>query len=264
MTALHDATIWITGASSGIGEALALDAGRRGARLVLSARRESELERVRAACAAPSKVALLPLDLMDFDAADAAARAERRFGPIDVLVNNAGKSQRSLLVDTSMDVYRQLMELDYFAPVALTRALVPSMRARKTGHVVMISSIAGRIGAPLRTGYSAAKHALAGFTEAARAELWRDGLRFTTVFPGYVQTGISANALSGDGSLFGVTDRNIAGGIAAADCAASIWRAVEAGDEEVFMGGKEVAYERLKRYLPGLFSFALKRSNVNR
>jgi len=264
MTSLNNATIWITGASSGIGEALALDAARRGARLVLSARRSDELARVRAACPDPGKVAVLPLDLMHFDAADAVAGAERCFGPVDVLVNNAGKSQRSLLVDTSMEVYRQLMELDYFAPVALTRALVPSMRARNTGHVVMISSIAGRIGAPLRTGYSAAKHALAGFTEAARAELWRDGLRFTTVFPGYVRTGISANALSGDGSLFGVTDRNIAGGLAAADCAASIWRAVEAGSEEVFMGGKEVAYERLKRYLPGLFSFALKRSNVNR
>jgi len=264
MTLLKNSTIWITGASSGIGEALALDAAKRGAKLVLSARRVGELERVRAACPDPSKVALLPLDLMAFDAAEAVAMAESFFGPIDVLVNNAGKSQRSLLVDTSMEVYRALLELDFFAPVALTRALVPSMRARKAGHIVMISSIAGRIGAPLRTGYSAAKHALAGFTEAARAELWRDGLRFTTVFPGYVRTNIALNALSGDGRLHGVTDKNIAGGIEAADCADLIWSAVEDGEEEVFMGGKEVAYERLKRYLPGLFSFALKRSNANR
>lgn len=207
---------------------------------------------------------LLPLDLMAFDAEAAVASATTAFGRIDVLVNNAGRSQRSLLVDTSMDVYRQLMELDYFAPVALTRALVPQMRARRAGQVVMISSIAGRIGAPLRTGYSAAKHALAGFTEAARAELWRDGLRFTTVYPGYVRTAIAQNAWNGDGSRYGVTDRNIAAGLDPAACAAAIWRAVEAGDEEVYMGGKEVLYERLKRYAPALFSYALKRSNANR
>lgn len=200
MTRLADATIWITGASSGIGEALAMDAARRGAKLVLTARRVEELERVRAACPDPARVVLLPLDLMAFDAEAAVASATTAFGRIDVLVNNAGRSQRSLLVDTSMDVYRQLMELDYFAPVALTRALVPQMRARRAGQVVMISSIAGRIGAPLRTGYSAAKHALAGFTEAARAELWRDGLRFTTVYPGYVRTAIAQNAWNGDGS----------------------------------------------------------------
>lgn len=264
MTTLADATIWITGASSGIGEALTLDAARRGARLVLSARRVAELERVRAVCPEPSKVALLPLDLMAFDAEAAVAAATACFGRVDVLVNNAGRSQRSLLVDTSMDVYRQLMELDYFAPVALTRALVPQMRARGAGQVVMISSIAGRIGAPLRTGYSAAKHALAGFTEAARAELWRDGLRFTTVYPGYVRTAISQNAWNGDGSAHGITDRNIAAGLAPEACAAAIWRAVEAGEEEVFMGGREVFYERLKRWAPAVFSYALKRTNANR
>ena len=146
-----------------------------------------------------------------------------------------------------------------FAPVALTRALVPGMRARKRGHIVMISSIAGRIGAPERTGYSAAKFALAGFTEAARAELWRDGLKFTAVYPGYVQTQISMNAVKGDGRANGVTDHNIAGGISAEDCADAIWDAVETDEEEVMMGGKEVFYERFKRYAPQLFSFALKR-----
>ncbi len=259
MTQLRDTTVWITGASSGIGEALALKAAESGARLVLSARREGELQRVRAACPDPARVAVLPLDLLAFDGADAVARAESCFGPIDVLVNNAGISQRSRLVDTSMEVYRQLMELDFFAPVALTRALVPGMRQRKRGHIVMISSIAGRIGAPARTGYSAAKFALAGFTEAARAELWRDGLKFTTVYPGYVKTQISMNAVKGDGRANGVTDHDIAGGIGAEACADAIWDAVETDQEEVMMGGKEVFYERFKRYAPQLFSFALKR-----
>jgi short-subunit dehydrogenase len=260
MTQLNDKTLWITGASSGIGEALALLASRQGAKLVLSARRATELERVRAACADLSRVAVLPIDLTDFDAEAAVRQAEHFFGPIDILVNNAGWSQRSLLVDTGMDVFRKLMELDYFAPVALTRALLPSMRARKTGHIVMISSVAGKIGAPLRTGYCAAKHALTGFTEAARAELWRDGLKFTTIYPGFVRTPISVNALAGDGSHHGVMDTTTSGGLSPEQCAAAIWKAVETDREEAFMGGKEVTYVRLKRYLPGLFSYALKRA----
>jgi short-subunit dehydrogenase len=260
MTQLAGKVVWITGASSGIGEALSLLASTRGARLVLSARRTAELERVRAACADPAQVAVLPLDLTDFDAEAALRQAEAFFGPVDILVNNAGWSQRSLLVDTGMDVFRKLMELDYFAPVALTRALLPSMRARKAGHIVMISSVAGKIGAPLRTGYCAAKHALTGFTEAARAELWRDGLRFTTIYPGFVRTPISLNALAGDGSSHGVMDVTTSGGLSPQQCAEAIWKAVAADREEAFMGGKEVGYVRLKRYLPGLFSYALKRA----
>jgi short-subunit dehydrogenase len=159
-----------------------------------------------------------------------------------------------------MQVYRELMELDFFAPVALTRALVPAMRERRSGHVVMISSIAGKIGAPQRTGYSAAKHALAGFSEAARAELWRDGLQFTVVYPGYVKTQIAHNALKGDGSANGAIDDNIAHGLPVEDCAADIWDAVEQNEEEVVMGGVEVNYLRLKRFAPKLFAFALKRA----
>lgn len=259
MTRIADHVVWITGASSGIGEALALDASRKGARLVLSARRGVELERVRSACADPRNVAVLPLDLNDFDAATAAQQAAAFFGPVQVLVNNAGRSQRSRLVDTDMETYRQLMELDYFAPVALTRAVLPAMRAAGTGHIVMISSVAGLIGAPLRTGYSAAKFALTGFTEAARAELWREGLRFTSVHPGFVRTAISVNAHAGDGSAHGRIDADIAGGISAEACAETIWQAVEADCEEVLIG-REAMFVRLKRHLPAVFSYALKRS----
>lgn len=260
MTKLKDRVIWITGASSGIGEALALQAAEAGAKLVLSARRKAELERVRSFCPEPKHVAVLPLDLARFDAPAATVEAERSFGPIDVLVNNAGCSQRSLLVDTEMSVYRQLMELDYFAPVALTKAVVPGMRARRSGHIVMISSVAGKIGAPLRSGYCAAKHALAGFTEAARAELWRDGLKFTTIYPGFVRTQITLNALDGKGRAYGVMDPSTDKGLSPEDCAEDIWDGVTGDEEEVFMGGREVAYVRLKRYAPKLFSFALKRA----
>ena len=167
MTELKGKVVWVTGASGGIGEQLALQAQAAGARVVITARRESELQRVRAAATDPERVAVLPADLMDAAALPALARqAQQCFGAVDVLVNNAGLSQRSLLRDTEMAVYRQLMELDYFVPVALTRELLPAMLERGGGHVVAISSVAGKIGVPLRTGYCAAKHALHGFYDA--------------------------------------------------------------------------------------------------
>src|SRR3546814_1279758 len=127
-----------------------------------------------------SDVCSSDLDLTQFDAEGAKREAEAFFGPIDILVNNAGISQRSLLVDTSMDVYRRIMELDFFAPVALSKVLIDDMRQHGGGHVVVISSVVGKMGTPLRTGYAAAKHALHGFFESARAELWRDGDRKST------------------------------------------------------------------------------------
>ena len=252
-------TTLITGASSGIGEALALQASRQGARLILTSRRESELARVRGLCERPEQVALLPLDLTAFDPADALRRAEAFFGQVEVLVNNAGWSQRSLTVDTQMETYRRLMELDFFAPVALTRAVLPGMLARGGGHVVMVSSVVGKFGAPLRSGYAAAKHALHGFVEGARAELWRQNIRFTLVCPGFVKTQVSVNALRGDGASHGHMDEGQAKGMSAEVCAARIWRAVERDDEERFIGA-EARFIHLKRFFPGLFSYVLKRA----
>lgn len=259
MTQLADKTVWITGASGGIGEALAIQAARAGARLILSARREAELQRVRSACLDPSRVAVLPLDLTDFDPDDAVRRAEGFFGPIDVLVNNAGASQRATALETQMAVYRRLMELDFFAPVALTRALLPSMVALGGGHVVMIGSVVSKFGPPLRTGYAAAKHALAGYTEAARAELWRQNIRFTLACPGYVRTQVSVNALTASGGSYGKMDKGQEKGMSAEACAERIWRAVERDTEEVLIGA-EAKFVHLKRFFPGLFSAALKRA----
>ena len=258
MTQLAGKVIWITGASSGIGEAMTLQASRAGAQLVLTSRRAAELERVKAACADPSRVAVLPADLTAFDAAALAQQAAAFFGPVDILVNNAGWSQRSLTLDTDMSVYRKLLELDFFAPVALSKAVLPDMVARGGGHVVMIGSVVSKFGAPLRSGYAAAKHALAGFTEAARAELWRQNIRFTLVCPGFVQTQVSVNALGATGAAHGKMDETIAKGMRVDDCAAQIWRAVGRNVEETLIG-REAQLIHLKRFFPGLFSAVLKR-----
>ena len=261
MSELQDKVVWITGASSGIGEALALLAAEQGAKLVLSARRLSELERVKAACLNPDHVAVLPLDLTDFDAEAAARKANSFFGPVDVLVNNAGISQRGTVLDTSMEVYRRILELDFFACVALTKAVLPGMVARKHGNIVVISSVVGYVGTPLRSGYAAAKHALHGFYDAARAELWRTGVQFTVVCPGFIKTNVSLNAITGDGGLHGKIDPGQVTGMDAKVCARRIWSAVAAGKEEVVIG-REKAFVLLKRWLPGLVSYAIKRAKV--
>lgn len=261
LTQLAGKVVWITGASAGIGEAMALAASKRGAKLVLSARRANELERVRKLCADPAQVAVHPLDLLKLgDPAAAAREAEKHFGPVDVLVNNAGISQRSRVLDTSLEVYRQIFELDFFATVALTKALLPGMVQRKRGHVVVVSSVVGYISSPLRSGYAAAKHALHGFYDAARAEHWRDGVKFTLACPGYVKTEVSVNAVTGDGGRHGKVDPSIARGVEPAVCAEKIWRAVEKDREEVLIG-REALVVYLKRFLPGLFSYGVNRAD---
>jgi dehydrogenase/reductase SDR family protein 7B len=260
LTDLAGKVVWITGASSGIGEAMALAAVKRGAKVVLTARRANELERVRGLCADPGQAAVYPLDLLRLDDPLGAARgAEQFFGAIDVLVNNAGVSQRSRVLDTTMEVYRQVFELDFFATVALTKALLPEMVRRKSGHVVVVSSVVGYISSPMRSGYAAAKHALHGFYDAARAEHWRDDVRFTLACPGYVRTNVTLNAVDGRGGKWGKMDPSIAKGVDPAVCAEKIWRAVEKDREEVLVG-KEALVVYLKRFFPALFSFAVNRA----
>lgn len=251
MTQLSNKIIWITGASGGLGEGLALQAAHRGARLVLSARRLTELERVRRACPRPEHVAVLPLDLQQLGDPEAAAqRAEAFFGPIDILVNNAGISQRTLTVDTGMAAYRQIMEVDFFAPVALTKALLPGMLARGQGHVVVVSSVFGSIAMARRSGYAAAKHALHGFFDCARIELSHRGIAFTLACPGFVKTNVSINALGPDGQPFGQMDPDIGRGMDPAECAERIWRAVEQDRLEVMVAGREAIAVWFKRFLP--------------
>lgn len=253
----NDKTVWITGASSGIGEALALQFAAQGARLVLSARRVDELERVRDACSARGQAAgnvlVLPLDVTDFESMPAAVKAVcDTFGGIDMLINNAGISQRSRCVDTDMSVYRQLFEVDVLGQIALTKAVLPLMLKQGGGHIAITSSVAGKIGVPLRTGYCASKHAVMGFFDALRAETTQHGIRVTTITPGYINTNVSVNALNGDGSKFGETDSDIANGMDVNRCAEVIMEGFRKGTPEIAVGeGMEMKALWLKRFFPG-------------
>jgi dehydrogenase/reductase SDR family protein 7B len=252
--------VWITGASSGIGAALANAFAREGARLVLSSRRPEELERVRQSCERPDEHLVLPLDVAQSDTFPVAvAEATRHGGAIDVLINNAGVSQRGLAMETADEVERALMEVNYFGPVALTKAVLPAMRARRSGQVVVVSSVMGFVGTPGRSTYAAAKHALHGYFDSLRAEIWRDKVAVTLACPGYVRTAIALNALGPDGMKRGTTTVSKPRGIPAERCAAVILNAVARRREEVYVGGREVAGIYLQRFVPCLFSRIVRR-----
>lgn len=230
---------------------------------MLSARREEELRRVQGRCGGPPNTRVLPLDMSrEEQLAEKTRAALGMFGAIDILVLNAGISQRSLTRATDGSVYRRLMEVNFFGPEALTRAILPSMLEKKSGHIVAISSIAGKFGVPLRSGYSATKFALHGFYEALRAEEGRNGIRITLVCPGFIRTDISLSALKGDGSLHAKMDPELARGMPAEECARQILKAVARGKEEICVGAaREKTLVYLKRFLPGLLTKMVSRTN---
>ena len=256
--------VWITGASSGIGEALAAELAAKGASLVLTARRTDRLEALKARMPDPAKVHLLPADLLDLSAvARLAQRAAELSGRIDVLINNAGISQRTKALDTRFEDVRRLMEINFFAPVALTNAVLPSMLARGAGQIVILSSVAGYVGTPLRSSYAASKHAVRGYYDSLRAELHGTGIGVTIVCPGYIKTEITEHAVAANGHEHGTRDRSIENGMPAQACAKAIVKAIAAGKSELHVGGREVMAIYLKRFLPGLVERVVPRQAPN-
>ena len=261
---LRDKVVWITGASSGIGEALAHASAKRGAKLILSARRTDALERVRTACGRDNSTAMvLPLDVSDLASLPGKAdEVIKRFGRIDILVHNAGVSQRARAIDTSIQVDEAIMRTNFLGPVALTKAVLPTMTRAKSGHIVVVSSLVGKFGTPMRTSYAASKHALHGFFDSLRAEVFADGIQVNIVCPGFVRTEVSRHALTGDGSQHGQMDEATARGIAPEAASEAILKAVAAGREETYVGGREVAGVYLKRFAPTLLSRIIRRAKV--
>jgi len=255
ITSIAGKVAWVTGASSGIGAALARALAADGARVVLSARREPELQRVQAACDRPGEHLPLPLDLLQPETFELACRTVlNRFGHVDLLIHCAGISQRGSAVDTQTKVDRHVMALNYFAPVELTKLALPSMIERRGGQLVAISSLLGKFGAPRRTAYSASKHALIGFFDSLRAEVHQYGISVTIICPGYIRTNASYNALRADGTPHGKMDERIRTGIPSDVCARKVLRAIKSRKREVYIGGKERWAVYLSRFLPGLFS----------
>lgn len=250
---LQGKTIWLTGASSGIGEALAQALAAHGARLILTARREALLVDVRNRCANAESHIVLPFDLADVERLDELVQtAIAKAGHIDVLINNAGIGQRATVLETTMTVGRQIMEINYFSIVALTRALLPHLLTRPEAMVVGIASLMGKFATPRRSAYCASKHALIGFMDALRAEMHDTVVKVLVVCPGWIRTPFSVSALKGDGQQQGSMDNAQKKGIPAETCAAAIIKAMHQNKAEIIVGGKERHGAWLKRFFPGL------------
>ena len=256
--------VWVTGASSGIGKACAESWARRGATVVLSARKAETLDAV----AAPLRdigadVHVVTLDLSNSDSLPAVAQdVQEKIGPVDVMVHCGGISQRSKAIETALDVDRRVMEIDYFGTLALTKALLPSMVKRGRGHFVVVTSLMGLFSSPLRSGYCGAKHALHGFFESLRAEHHDDGLKVTMVCPGFIRTNISLNAVVGDGSQQGTMDAKTGAGMTAEQCAERMVKAVERNKAEVLIGRYEIFAAYIKRLSPALLRRIVRRAAV--
>ncbi|MDH5474752.1 MAG: SDR family oxidoreductase [Cyclobacteriaceae bacterium] len=265
MTKIKDKVVWITGASSGIGEALAVEMALKGAKLILSARNKEKLEIVKGKCLGipQENIQVLPLDLSKPETLKVSAEAALQFyGHVDMIINSGGISQRSLAKETVIDVDRKVMEVNYFGSVALTKYLLPSMLERKTGHFISISSLVGKFGSPYRTGYAASKHALHGFFDSLRAELWKDNIKVMLVCPGFISTQISVNALTEDGSALNQMDDAQANGMPADKCARIIIKGIEKNKNELLIGGKETLGVYIKRFFPGLFAKIIRKAKV--
>ena len=258
-------TVWITGASSGIGRAAANRWAELGARVILSSRKEEALQEVANQWTEEqrSQSFILPLDLSQSEQLpDKVAEALQWAGTIDVMVHCGGISQRSTVLETTLEVDRRVMEVDYFGTLALTKALLPHFVEQKAGQFVVVTSLMGLFSSPLRSGYCGAKHALHGFFESLRAEHHDDGIGVTMVCPGFIHTNISMNAVVGDGSQQGTMDAKTGAGLSPEECAAKMVRAVERRKPEVLIGRFEIVGAYLKRYAPGLMRRIVRKAAV--
>jgi short-subunit dehydrogenase len=246
--------VWITGASSGIGAEVARQFNKLGAFVVLSARKRDKLIEVQNSLSQPKKSFVLELDLEKQETyKELAAQVFEKFGSIDYLINNGGLSQRGEAAQTDIEVDRKIMEINYFGNIALTKAVLPYMQQQKSGHLVIVSSIAGKFGFFLRSAYSASKHALQGFYESVLLEEEKNNIFVTLVYPGKIITDISKSALNAAGDAHGIMDHNQETGMPVEVCVAKMIKAIKRKKKSVLIGKKEILAVHIKRFWPSLF-----------
>jgi len=247
---------WITGASSGIGEAIAYELAKQGARLILSARSEAKLSEVAKQCAqyGSKETFVLPIDLGNPASIESSFKSfQAKYTHLDLLINNGGISQRAVAADTNFEVERNIMEVNYFGTIYLTKLVMPILIDQKSGQLAVTSSIAGKFGFPLRTSYSASKHAVQGYFESLRTELLPYNIGVNIIIPGRVRTEISKHALDGKGSATETMDKGLDEGVSPEIAARKIVHGLAKGKKEILVGGKELLMVFIRRYAPWLF-----------
>ncbi|MCK5821767.1 MAG: SDR family oxidoreductase [Bacteroidales bacterium] len=261
MKQFSDQIFWITGASAGIGEAIAKEAASQGAKLVLSARRVDELERVAKECKlSDNQYLILPMDISQYkDFSTLVGIVIKKFGRIDYLFNNAGVSTRALASETPIEVDKRVMDINYFGSIALTKAVLPYMTQQKKGHIIVTSSVVGYFATPMRSAYAASKHALHGFYNALREEVHTDNIIITILCPGYIKTNISINALKADGEKFNKMSVNQSAGMDPNELAKRVLKSIKKNRRSINIGGSELFGIYLNRFAPGLLSKILRK-----
>ncbi|GGG45272.1 SDR family oxidoreductase [Bizionia arctica] len=255
--------IWITGASSGIGRGLALELSKQDCKLILSSRNQDQLLEVQKSCENPENIKILPFDLAHYaNMKQVTGNAIQLFGKIDILINNGGISQRSPIIETSIEVDKKLMEIDYLGTVALSKALLPHFIANQSGQYVVVTSLMGKFSSPLRSAYCGAKHALHGFFDALRLEHDKDHIKVTLICPGFVNTNVARNALTADGSKQGYQDNMTENGLDVDIFVKRMLKAIRKEKFEAYIGKKEVFGIYVKRISLRLLHKVILRSNV--
>lgn len=263
MSFFDNKVIWITGASSGIGKAVALELSKQNCKLILSSRRAEVLTEVKNECSKPENVAILPFDLADYlSMSPIVKQALSFFNTVDILINNGGISQRSLIVNTDISVDKKLMEVDYLGTVALSKTLLPHFIEKQSGHFVTVTSLMGKFGTPYRSAYCGAKHALHGFFDVLRMEHQKDKIKVTIICPGFVNTDVARNALIGDGSKQNTQDDATEKGLESRDFAKLMLKAISKEKFEAYIGKKETYAVFLKRFFPKLLHKLVLKSQV--
>lgn len=255
--------IWITGASSGIGEALVYQLNAAGAKLIISSRNRDELFRVKQQCKNQIDVHVLSLDLEAAETLPQRAEdAIRIYGRVDMLINSGGISQRALALETNLETEQRLMNVNFWGTVILSKAVLPQMLKQNSGTIVCVSSLVGKFGTRYRSAYAASKHALHGYFESLRIEIDNPKIHILLACPGFIKTNVTINALLANGNAQGTMDEAQENGMTAKECAKQILKAIKQKKDEVFIGGKEVKGVLLKRLLPSYFAKIIKKAKV--
>lgn len=260
---MKDKIVWITGASSGIGEALVYAYDQLEAKLIISSRKINELAKVKSNCKNQSNIYILPLDLEDHHSLSSKAdEAQKIFGRIDILINSGGISQRSLALETDLATEQRFMNINFWGTVILSKAVLPQMITQNTGSIVCISSLVGKFGTKYRSSYSASKHALHGYFDSLRIELNNPNIHMMLACPGFIKTNVTINALTANGASQGTMDDAQENGMLPEIFAQKLIKAIDNKKEEVYIGGKEVYGVLIKRFFPKLFSKIIKSAKV--